>query len=203
MLSGIKIIDCEQGSEEWIEARLGLVTASRFSDVLAKGQGITRKKYMIELAAERLTGLPQDSFSNSAMEWGTEHEAEAGKLYAAVNDCEIFRVGFFGGEWVGASPDFLVGDEGEVEIKCPNTTTHITNILANKMPTTYNAQVQGQMWITGRKWCDFVSYDPRLIARPILIIRVERNESYITNLAAQVDIFIEELKELIAKIRKF
>lgn len=195
----MKIIDCEQGSDEWFAARLGKVTASCFSDVLNKKTG--RGTYMIKLAAERLTGLSQDGYSNAVMERGKEIEPEAREYYAETRGQIISQIGFAElSEDVGASPDGLVGDDGQVEIKCPNSTTHISYILKNKMPTKYIPQVQGQLWVTGRQWCDFISYDPRLDKRPFWLIRVKRDEDYIKTLEAATNVFIEELKELIAKV---
>jgi putative phage-type endonuclease len=199
----MKIIDCEQGSEEWFQARLGRVTASRFGDVLAKGQGKTRKAYMIELAAEILTGENQDKFSNEWMEWGTAQEPEARKKYEKVTGASVVQVGFFADGDVGCSPDGLVGDKGLVEIKCPKTSTHITNILENRMLPKYNPQVQGQMWLADREWCDFVSYDPRVAQYDLDFwsVRVERDDGYIQSLAENVRIFCEQLHELVDKLK--
>lgn len=195
----MNIIDCIQGSDEWFASRLGKVTASCFSDVLNKKTG--RGVYMIKLAAERLTGLPQGSYNNAVMERGKELEPEAREYYAKSSGQEIVQIGFAElDEWIGASPDGLIGDDGLAEIKCPNSTTHIINILKDKMPTQYIPQVQGQLWVTGRKWCRFISYDPRLATRPFWSIRIERDEEYIKNLQAATNIFVKELKELIAKI---
>ena len=199
----MKIIDCIQSSVQWHELRFGKVTASKFSAVLAKGQGKTRKSYMMQLAAEILTGQQQDSYSNSAMEWGTEQEPNARKYYEAVNNCKVEQVGFVErDEWIACSPDGLVGDDGLIEIKCCNSTTYITTILANKMPTTHIPQVQGQLWVCERKYCDFVSYDPRVKDRPFFCKRVYRDETFIKELEVQVVMFVEELKEMIDKLVK-
>lgn len=197
----MKIIDCIQGSDEWFAARLGKATASCFSEVLNKKTG--RGTYMIKLAAERLTGLPQDSYSNAVMERGKEVEPEARECYEVIYHEKVVQVGFVElNEWIGASPDGLIGDEGLAELKCPNTTTHISYILKDKMPAKYIPQVQGQLWVTGRKWCDFISYDPRLSSRPLWSVRIQRDEEYIRNLEAATNVFVKELKELIAKVEK-
>ena len=197
----MKIIECVQGTDEWFAARLGKVTGTGFQKVLAKGQGKTRKAYMMQLAAERLTGLVEPSYTNGAMEWGTEHEPAARACYEAVNDVSVLQVGF--AEYdssIGVSPDGFVDDDGIIEIKCPNTTTHLETILSGKFPTTYKAQVQGILWVTGRKWCDFISYDPRMKSQRSYVIRVERDDEYINILAAETEVFLKELDELTDKI---
>ncbi len=201
------IIDCEQGSDEWYQVRLGKATGSCFSKVLAKDKknkllrGKTSKDYMVELAAERLTGLPQESFKNNAMLWGTEHEGEARAFYEAANDVSVLLVGFVQlNDDIGVSPDGLVDDDGVIEVKCPNSTTHIDTILKNKVPTQYRAQIQGALWVTGRKWCDYVSFDPRMKSRKYFCLRVERDQDYIDNLAEECTKFIKELEELTEKI---
>lgn len=197
----MEIIECQQGSEEWFAARLGKVTASCFSDVLCKGTG--RKTYMMRLVAERLTGIVQNSYTNAVMERGNEIEPQARVYYEELNECEVNTfVGFWAmNNDVGASPDGVVGDDGLVEIKCPNTTTHIETILKDKMPTKYIPQVQGQMWVMDRKWCDFISFDPRLTQHPFFCIRVFRDEKYIMILSAAVKQFLQELNELIKTVK--
>lgn len=194
----MKIIDCIQGTEEWHLARLGKATASHFSDCVAGGQGKTRKTYMLQLLAERLTGEPTEGFSNAAMQHGTDTEPLAREYYEQVNGCTVDQVGFIErDEWVGASPDGLIGDKGLVEIKCPNSTTHIRYIMDGKVPTTYRKQIQGQLWVCEREWCDFVSYDPRVKSRPYFCERVERDDKFIKELAIGVTMFVTDLKEMI------
>lgn len=196
----MKIIDCIQRSDEWYAARIGKLTASGFDKVLCDGTG--RKTYMLKLAAERLTGISQDGYTNSAMEWGQQTEEAARNYYTQVFG-EVQEVGFVEkDDWVGASPDGLIDTDGLLEIKCPNSTTHIENILAEKMPTKYRPQVQGQLWVTERQWCDFVSFDPRVQARPFLRVRIERDDSYISKLASAVEEFVKELKELLERIQQ-
>jgi len=197
----MKILTCfEQGSDSWFAARLGMVTASNFHKVLNKKTG--RGAYMRKLCAERLTGcIDPNSFKNDIMECGSETEAEARSYYETANDCKIEQVGFVvRDEWIGGSPDGLIGTDGLFECKCPLSSTHIENILSNKMPTTYVPQVQGLLWITERQYCDFISFDPKVLSRPIFIKRVERDKDYIVNLAAQVSVFVKELQEMIKKI---
>ncbi len=187
----------EQGSEEWFAVRLGKVTASNFSVAIGK-PGVTRTKYMYKLMAEIGTKERESSYSNAAMEWGTETEPFARDYYEQINDCEVDQVGFVEySEGIGVSPDGLVGNDGTLEIKCPYSSTHIGYVIKDKLPATYKAQVQGQLWATGRKWCDFVSYDPRYKPRPYWSIRVERDEEYIDMLNVKINLFIKEMKQQI------
>jgi len=192
-----------QGSDEWLELRSGKVTASNFSKVLSKGAGKTRNSYMYQLAADILTGAPTETYKNAAMEWGNECEPQARAMYELESDVDVEEVAFIHGpEMVGVSPDGLVGDSGLLEIKCPATTTQIERYLSGKFPTTYKAQVQGQLWVAEREWCDFVSFDPRIDgAASYMCLRVERDEDYIKNLSVEVDRFIEDLLNILEKLR--
>ena len=197
----MNIVKCEQCSEEWFEARLGMVTASKFADILSKGVG--RNTYLLKLAAERLTGITQDTYSNAVMERGIETELEAREYYEALNRCDVEVIGFVKlDDWIGASPDGLVGDDGLIEIKCPNTTTHISTILLGRSPSKYKAQIQGQLMVINRKWCDFVSFDPRMDANPFFCVRVKRDEKYIATLKEAIRQFVNELKDTISKVCK-
>ncbi len=197
----MKIHECQQGSPEWFAARLGKVTASNFADAIAGGQGIVRKKLMIKLIAERMTGLPAESYSNKAMEHGTATEQEAREYYEALNGVSVRQVGFIErDEDTGASPDGLVGDDGTLEIKCPFPTTHIKYILANKMPAEYVKPLQGGLWVAERKWCDFMSYDPRVRQRPSFIVRVYRDEDYIKKLSINITMFITDMQKLMERL---
>ena len=157
-----------QGSEEWFKIRLGKVTASRISDVVAQtksGYGASRARYMGELIAETMTKTPTASYSNSAMQWGSDTEPEAAKAYAFITDFNLTEIGFVDHPTIsnsGCSPDRLVGDDGLVEIKCPHTHTHIETLLDEKVPQKYLNQMLWQMACTERQWCDFVSFDPRM-----------------------------------------
>ena len=172
-----------QGSQEWLQARLGKVTASRIADVLAKtktGWGASRHSYMGELIAERLTGRPNESFTTSAMQWGKDNEDRARQAYVFRYDRQVEETGFVEHprleDLAGASPDGLVED-GLIEIKCPSTITHLDTISSGKVPTRYQFQMQWQMECTGRKWCDFISFDPRLPENLQLFVkRVEIGE---------------------------
>ncbi len=193
-------IDCIQGSDEWFMAKLGKVSASHFSDVLCKGSG--RKTYMYRLLGERLSGEPYESYSNKTMERGEEVEGQARVYYEQLNNLTVSQVGFVElNENIGCSPDGLIGDSGGIEIKCPYPSTHARYIIENKLPACYRPQVQGNLWVTGREWWDFVSFDPRVKDRPFWCIRIERDEKYINVLKEGVNVFVEELKELVNQIK--
>jgi len=197
----------EQLSEEWFAARRGKVTASRVSDVVAKtksGWGASRGNYRAQLVAERLTGQSAESFTNAAMQWGTETEPEARAAYEFLRDAEVVEVGFVNHPKIGmsgASPDGLVGNDGLVEIKCPNTATHIDTLLTDTVPGKYMLQMQWQMACTNRQWCDFVSYDPRMPERMRLFVhRVERDEAELATLEREIEIFLREVDETVNKL---
>jgi len=195
------IKDIEQGSEEWLALRYGWTTASRFKDVLAKGQGKTRKAYMYQLAAEAISDMRQETFTSEFMEWGTQTEPMAREMYELMTDNEVEQVSFIrldGDRKIGCSPDGLIGDKGMVEFKCPKTTTQIETYLSGKMPTSHKAQVQGQLWVSGRQWTDFVSFDPRINAKAsYFCVRVDRDEEYIKELEAACFLFTDELKTMV------
>lgn len=194
----IEIFRCDQGTDEWLRCRLGIPTASKFSAVLAKGEGKTRRRYMLDLAGELLTQEPAESFSNLHMERGKIMEDEARNLYQFMTDAEVDRVGFVRNGIKGCSPDSLIGDAGMVEIKTKLPALQLECLLADKLPSEHVAQVQGALWVCEREWIDFVSYWPKL---PLFVKRVHRDEDYIKNLAAEVDRFNNELLELIEKIQ--
>jgi putative phage-type endonuclease len=194
----------EQRTEEWYASRLGKVTASRVADIVAKtktGYSASRAKYMGELLCERLTGSRGDTYQNAAMVWGVNTEPQARVAYEAALGELVEEVGFIPHptiEMAGASPDGLVGEEGLVEIKCPTTITHIDTLLSITVPQQYMTQMQWQMACTGRKWCDFVSYDPRLPENMQMFIhRVERDDKMIAELESEVVKFIEEMESKI------
>ena len=189
-----------QGSDEWLKARAGRVTASRVADLMAKtksGASASRVNYMAQLISERLTGQPADSFTNAAMRHGTETEPEARAAYEMLTGADVVEVGFIPHPSIdgfGASPDGLVGDDGLIEIKCPNTATHIETLLAEKVPSKYNTQMQVQMLCTDRQWCDFISYDPRLPGdMRIWIKRVQRDDVFCAQIVAEVTKFLAEM----------
>jgi putative phage-type endonuclease len=193
-----------QGSPEWFAARLGRVTASRVADVIAKtksGPSASRANYMAQLIAERLTGVCAETFTNAAMQWGTDMEPEARAAYEFHCDAEVLQVGFVAHPTIamsGASPDGLIGDLGMLEIKCPNTATHIETLLGQTVPGKYVTQMQWQMACTGRSWCDFASYDPRLPEHMRLFVsRVERDGTMI-----EVSAFLAEIDAKTAELRR-
>jgi putative phage-type endonuclease len=200
--------DCmEQRTEEWFAARLGKVTASRVADVLAKiksGESASRKNYKMELVVQRLTNKVGESFTNAAMEWGTEQEPFARMAYEAHTGLFVEEVGFINHptiEGFGCSPDGIVG-EGLIEIKCPNTANHIETVLENKAPSKYIPQMQCQMACTGAKWCDFVSFDPRVPEDlQLLVVRVERDQEYIDSMEVEVKQFLSEVLDLFNQLK--
>ena len=193
-----------QGSAEWHEARLGRVTASRVADLMARtktGWGASRANYMAELICERLTGQPAERFTNAAMQWGTDTEPQARAAYEFITGRSVEEIGFVEHpsiEMSGASPDGLVGDDGLVEIKCPNTATHIETLLSEAVPAKYRTQMLWQIACTGRAWCDFVSFDPRLPAD--MQMWVTRITPETGELSAMEDAVQEFLAEVDAKI---
>lgn len=204
-----RLIAAEQRTPEWYKARLGIATASRFGDIMARtrsGYGAQRKNYMAELVIEILTGNPTERFTSSAMEWGTENEPVARLAYSLQTGNNVEETGFWldDGMGAGASPDGLIGEDGLLEIKCPNTATHLETLAKRELPYQYKAQVQGQMWITGRKWCDFVSYEPRLPENAqMIIIRVERDDRYIAELEKEVSDFMVEVANQVEFVKEY
>ena len=200
----VQIFDCEQGTDEWKAARLGIPTASEFATVMAKGKAggdsKTRRTYMLKLIGERLTGEPMWSYNNEHMERGKMMEDEARDLYAMLKDCEPQRVGFIRRGEAGASPDSLVGSGGLLEIKTKLPHLHIDAILAGQLPAEHKAQCQGQLWISGREWLDFVSYWPGLAP---FVVRVERDEPYISSIRSAIDDFLGELAETMSKVERY
>jgi putative phage-type endonuclease len=198
----------EQGSADWFAERCGKVTASRVVDVVAKtktGWGASRANYMAQLVAERLTGAVADSFSNAAMQWGTDMEPEARVVYEFFTNATVEPASFVRHPTIGdtgASPDGYVGAEGLVEIKCPNTATHIETLLGGSVAGKYVTQIQWQLACTGRQWCDFVSFDPRLPeSMKIFIKRVPRDDAMIASLEADVIDFLNELRLTVHRLR--
>ena len=199
----------EQGTPEWFAARLGNVTASRVADVIAKtksGYSASRDNYMAQLICERMTNTVAESYSNAAMQHGTETEPLARAAYEALKDVLVDEVGFVPHPTIamaGASPDGLVGNDGLLEIKCPNTATHIDTLLNQSVPTKYFTQMQFQMACTGREWCDFVSFDNRLPEELQLFVkRVPRDDVYIKIMEAEIVQFLAELDDKINKLMK-
>jgi putative phage-type endonuclease len=194
----------KQGTPEWHAARRGKITSTGFAKVLSK-RGNTRQDYMRQLILERKTGVTAENFTNEAMEWGKQNEPLARVYYEKTFNLKVTEVGFVDykpksqvekvefANYVGVSPDGFVKDYAVVEIKCPDTKTHLEYIAKNVLPSKYKPQVQGILWVTGRKFCDFISFDPRVEAQPFWCINVERDEDYINKLAAAVSVFIDEM----------
>lgn len=203
--AGLVAIQDNQGTQEWLMERLGYVTASRIKDVLAKvktGEAKTREDYRWELVTQRMTGIVQESYKNLAMEWGTQTEPDARIEYEVRHGNFVTQTGFIKHptiKWVGASPDGLVDEDGCIEIKCPNTKTHLQTLQGGTAPAQYYGQMQMQMWVTNRQWCDFVSYDPRVTKRNLrfFCIRVDRDDEYIANMEQEVLLFLEEVEAVI------
>lgn len=202
----MRTVDCEQGSKEWHDARSKIITGSMFEKVMPKTKKFTQGTYtyMNEVAAEILTGKTADEAHSKSMSWGKDHEDEAVSTYAALRNVDVYHVGICIDDDLraGASPDGFVGEDGMIEVKCPYVSgKHINTLFEQVMPPEYNWQVQGNMMINERKWCDFISYDPRVKGKnKIAIIRVERDEKFIAELKEFVIKFNEELDEKLASI---
>ncbi|RWL14837.1 MAG: exonuclease [Mesorhizobium sp.] len=200
----MEIFDFAQGSDEWRAARCGIPTSSEFHTVMAKGKdggaSVTRRKYLLSLAGEIVTGELTDSYSNGHMDRGRAMEDEARETYAFINDADIRRVGFIRNGKKGASPDSLVGTEGGLEIKTALAHIQIDRLLRGTLPPEHKAQVQGNIWLAEREWWDFVSFWPKL---PLLKVRVFRDDIYIKTMAAEIDAFNAELAEMVERIRNY
>lgn len=200
----IEILDMEQGSPDWYRSRCGLVTASSFKTVLANGRGgaesKTRKSYMNRLAAEIITGEPLETFSNRHTDRGHALEPEARDYYGFLKDCEPATVGFVRNGRKGCSPDSFIGTDGLLEIKTQRGDLLIETLLADRFPLEHKPQVQGQIWICEREWCDLLVYWPGL---PPFIRRAYREPGYIIQLADAVDQFNDELASVVERIRSY
>lgn len=196
----MRCIDCEQGSDEWISARLGIPSASMYGKIITtQGKWSTQADtYINQLVAEKLTGEQTPFYQNEHMARGTELEPDARKMYEFIKDVEVQEVGFCLHDTLeaGASPDGLIGEDGGLEIKCPAPATHVEYLRGGKLPSKYKQQVMGCLWITGREWWDFMSYHPSM--KP-LIVRVERDEDYIAELEACVSKAVELIEENVEK----
>ena len=199
----LEIIDCEQGSDAWFRARMGIPTASEFATVMAKGRdggaSKTRAKYMRQLAGEIITGEPMESYSNGHMERGKEWEPDARDAYCEHMICGVSLVGFMRSGLKGCSPDALVGNDGGLEIKSAKADIQIERLDAGKLPSEHRAQVQGNIWIAEREWWDFTSYCRGM---PLFVVREYRDDKYIRELEAALDRFNEELAEMVERIRR-
>jgi putative phage-type endonuclease len=199
----------QQGTNEWHQLRLGKVTASRVADILAKtktGPSASRGNYLIELALQRVTKTIEESYTNAAMEWGTQTEPQARVAYEVKTGNFVDQVAFVDHPTIagfGCSPDGLVGTDGLIEIKCPNSATHWSYIKANEPPNKYFIQMQAQMAVTGAKWCDFVSFDSRMPERSqLLIVHIPRDPEYILYMEAEIKQFLSEVEREVELMEK-
>lgn len=197
-----------QQSPEWFAARLGKATASRFKDVLAtikNGEAATRRNYRMQLVVERLTGQKEEGYTNQAMSWGNDNEPLARIAYEVKTGLLVTQADFVDHPTLmaGASPDGLIGEDGGLEIKCPHQSAVHIETIQSGMPSEHMPQVQGAMWITGRKWWDFVSYDPRMPEHLQLYVqRIERDDKYIADLEAKVTAFLCEVESTIKQLNE-
>lgn len=203
----IQIFECEQGTPEWHECRRGIPTASDFHIVIASGRGggpsVTRRKYMLRKASERITGKVEESYENADMKRGRELEPEALSLLALVHGVELTRVGFVRNGDMGCSPDSLIGKDGLVQVKTQKPELHLETLLTPSARAAFaqdhQPQVQGELMVTERKYCILMSYWPGL---PPVFVRVERDESYIGTLRANIIVFNRELAQVVESIKK-
>lgn len=198
-----------QGSDAWHALRLGKVTASKVADVMSKGKGPAEsagvRNYRAALVCERLTGQREETYTNGAMQRGTDLEPLARECYEFLTGCTVEQIAFMDHPTVamsGASPDGCIGEDGLVEIKCPNTATHIDYLLGGTPPSVYVPQMTWQMACTGRKWCDFVSYDPRLPEElQMFVVRLNRDDAMIAEMERAVMLFNESVDRMIADLK--
>lgn len=200
----LEIVTCDQRSPEWFLARAGIPTASEFSTVLAKGKGggesVTRRKYLLRLAGEVVTGLPEENYSNEYMNRGNVQEPDARELYAFARDAEPQLVGFIRNGAKGCSPDALLGNDGVLEIKTAKASILIDHLLSGGFPAEHVAQCQGALWVAEREWIDLAIYSPGL---PLFVKRATRDAAYIKALSAAVDAFNAELAEIVERVRRY
>ena len=192
--------EVEQNTPEWFDLRKGKFTASMFKDLFAAKTTAAYQNTIKKVAFERLTGEVPESFSNDYMQRGHDLEPLARQAYEDYTFESVSNGGFFElSEWVGASPDGIVGD-GILEIKCPSYSTMLDYLCNPKLPTQYKYQVQGQLWVTGAKWCDFVAYHPKL---PFLVVRVEEDLGVMEEIYEKIESAIKEVQEIIEKVNNF
>ena len=197
------VLDIQQGTEQWLAAKCGIPSASDFDRIITSSgePSKQRTKYMHQLAGEVVTGCKEVSYKSADMTRGSEMEAEARYLYELMTDASVYQIGLCYKDekkLFSCSPDGIVGDNGLIEIKCPTIAVHVGYLVENKLPTEYFQQVQGQLYVTGREWVDFMSYYPTL--KP-LIVRVKRDEKFIAALDAELKRFCAELEAVVEKIK--
>lgn len=200
----IQVFNCDQGTEEWFRARMGIPTASEFHTVMASGAGggdsKTRRTYMHKLAGEIITDQPMENYTNGHMERGHEMEDDARRLYAFMADAEIEQVGFIRSGSKGCSPDSLIGESGMLEIKSKLPHLLIPILLRDEFPAEHKAQCQGALWVAEREWIDITVYWPKM---PLFTKRAYRDETYIATIANAVKAFNEELAATVEQIRRY
>ena len=202
--------DIEQRSEQWFAARCGSLGASQIADAISKSKdgkafGSTSANLRAKLAVERLTGIQEDNFKTAAIQHGIDSEEAARLAYEAHTGAFVTEVGLYKHpaiEGTHASPDGLVGDDGLIEIKCPNSATHIDTLKTEKVPTKYLYQMQWQMRCTDRQWCDYVSFDPRLPENLRLFVkRIPRDDALLAKLEAEVMLFLKGVDDDVATLQ--
>lgn len=205
-MGNLEVFNVEQGTAEWLALRAGVPTASEFATILAQGKGgapsLIRKKYLYKLAAESYRGTlsPFESYSNVHMQRGKDFEDEARGMYEITKNVLVEQVGFLMRDGVGCSPDGLVGEDGGIEIKTKSDHLMVEILLANEMPSEYKGQTQGFLYMTGRKWIDFVAYAPGL---PLFIQRQFPDPEYQARLAHEIPVFVQELQKIKAAIEAY
>jgi putative phage-type endonuclease len=197
------VVDVEQRSPEWLALRRGAITASAADRLLTQAK---IREYALELAAERLVREVPPNIVTAAMQWGIDHEENARLRYAFERGVDVLSVGFAWLDdlegWIGCSPDGVVGDDGLVEVKCPSSKRHLEYLTNGEAPKEYMAQIQFQLWVTGRQWCDFVSYDPRFERGDFFCRRVERDEAAILALGSGAAECIDQIRRHVAAAEK-
>lgn len=202
----MKVINCPQRSEAWFAARLGIATASCFSSILAtikSGESAERRNYRARLVVERLTGKSISTFTTAAMQQGVDREPLARAAYESRTGTFVDEVGFVRHDTLeaGCSPDGLIDADGCLEIKAPELAAHLEYLRLKAEPPKYTAQIQGQLWLAERDWCDFVSFNPDFPPHLQLIVRrIQRDEKYIAGLALAVELFMSEVREETAAV---
>jgi len=199
----LTVYDCEQGSEDWFRARMGIPTASEFGTVLAPragSEGKMRRTYLHKLAGEIITGEPMERYGNAHMDRGHEMEAEARSLYAFMSDADPTQIGFLRNGQKGCSPDSLIGDAGMLEIKTKLPHLLIDCILKDDFPAEHKAQCQGALWVAEREWVDIAVYWPRM---PLFVKRAYRDEEYISKLSDAIDAFNADLAAVVDRIKAY
>jgi hypothetical protein len=200
------ISDAPQGSPEWQQARVGIVSASNFADLQAKGEGKSRRAYLLRIVGERLSGVPYAGYKNGHMDRGNEHEPLSCLSYECATGNMVQKVGFirFSDAMIGCSPDGLVDDDGGIEMKNVIPSVQVETWERGEYPPSHKAQIQGNLWITGRRYWDFVSHSEDIKDEKLrtYIFRVERDEAYIKNIETEVERFLAEVNVTIADLKR-